>query len=193
MNRMTKILLSLIALSFVLTACGAPVVEETEATNTPIYLEPLNPGTDDEGRYYEVDGGFSYIPPQGWAFVEVDGINYLALAETEQKGTILNNLIFTDEDYSGSLENYFNASLETLQQAWSDYEILQRDQIDLLSGEQVYVVSAKNIVEGVEMLQTQFFFDMGSKKLVLTYTSNLDEDPENIQAVSDFVESLRFD
>ncbi len=193
MNRITKMLLSLVALSFALTACGVSVVETTEATNTPIYLEPLNPVLDDDGRYYEVEGGFSYIPPQGWALVQVEGINYLALAETEQKGRVLNNLIFTDEVYSGSLENYFNASLDALQQSWSDYEILQKEELDTLSGEHVYVVSARNIVEGVEMLQTQFFFDRGSKKLVLTYTSNLDEDPENVNAVSAFVDSLRFD
>lgn len=193
MNRMAKMLLSLVALSFVLTACGVSKVEKAEATNTPIYLEPLNPVLDDDGRYHEVEGGFSYIPPQGWAFVQVDGISYLALAETEQKGRVLNNLIFTDEDYSGSLENYFNASLDMLQQSWPYYEVLQKEQLDTLSGEHIYVVTAKNIIEGLEILQTQFFFDRGSKKLVLTYTSNLDEDPEKVKAVSAFVESLRFD
>lgn len=193
MNRITKMLLSLVALGLVLTACGVSEVEKTEATNTPIYLDPFNPVLDDDGRYHEVEGGFSYIPPQGWAFVNVDGISYLALAETEQKGRVLNNLIFTDEDYSGSLESFFNASLDALQNAWPDYEILQEGQLDTLSGEHIYVVSAKNIVEGVEMLQTQFFFDRGNIKLVLTYTSNLDEDPENVKAVGDLVDSIRLD
>lgn len=142
-------------------------------------------------RYYEKEGGFSYIIPDGWEIFEIPGLKYLGLTESNPKGLFPSNVVFADERYDGLLKDYVDLALTNIQQIYPDMEILSIDKVDTDSGISGISVVATNEVNSLQMVQVLFMFDIGERILVITYTSAIDAGTENIIAIGDVIRSLR--
>jgi hypothetical protein len=195
------ILIPTLLLIISLFAVGCVPMQETMRTALPIEPTrisstiPTQPTKDRlEGeRHYETDGGFSYVPPKGWEFFEVPGFKYLGLMDSSPTGEVSSNVVFVDERYTGSLKNYVEEALKVAKQVNPKFEVLSVDEVVTDSGIHGISVVEKNEFNGLQMMQVQFMFDLGEKKLVMTYTMNIDEEPDNILAIGDVIDSLQFD
>ena len=158
---------------------ATPTVSSTESTS--------NVGS----RHYEEDGGFSYIPPEGWEIYEIPGLKYHGLMDSNLSGS---NVIFVDETYSDSLENYVDQSIEALRLYFPDFfEMISMDEIETDSGLHGTSVVTQNVVNDIEVYQTYFFFDLGEKILVITYTSMVKDTTSNIIKLGDLIKSIQIE
>ena len=144
-------------------------------------------------RYYEPEGGFSYIIPDGWEIFEIPGLKYLGLTESNPKGLFPSNVVFADERYDGSLEDYVDLTLINVKQVYPNLEVMNIDKVDTDSGIRGISVIVKNEFNSVQMIQILFMFDLEGKVLVMTYTMNIDEASENILAIGYLINSLQVD
>jgi len=144
-------------------------------------------------RYYEKEGGFSYIIPDGWEIFEIPGLKYFGLTESNPKGLFPSNVAFADEKFSGLLEDYVDSAINLYKQVMPKLEVMNIDRVDTDSGIRGTSVETRNEFNNVQMFQVFFMFDLGEKVLVMTYTMNVDEALENMLAIRDLVHSLQFD
>ncbi len=144
-------------------------------------------------RHYEPDGGFSYIIPDGWEILEIPGLKYLGLTESNPKDVFPSNVVFADEKFDGSLEDYTDAAVTLYKQVMPNMEVLNIDKVDTDSGIRGISVITSNEMNDIQITQVFFMFDLGEKVLVMTYTMNLGEASENIIAIGDLIHSLQSD
>lgn len=202
MKKAAIILILLLIFSLITVGC-MPIPETMSTTAPTVKLEPtpiLPTATTQptevvlEGeRYYEKEGGFSYIIPDGWEIFEIPGLKYLGLTESNPKGVFPSNIVFADERYDGSLENYVDEALNLVKQVNPNLEVMSVDQVDTDSGIRGISVVTTNEFNSLQMFQVLFMFDLGERILVMTYTMNMDEASENILAIGDLIHSLQFD
>lgn len=200
MKKTTLILVLFLIISLIYVGCTPmPVTFPTIAPTATPQPTPIPPTATTQPtevvlqgeRYYEPEGGFSYIIPDGWEIFEIPGLKYLGLTESNPKGLFPSNVVFADERYDGSLEDYVDLALTNVQQIYPDMEILSIDKVDTDSGISGISVVATNEVNSLQIVQVLFMFDIGEKILVMTYTSGIDEDTDNIIAIGDVIRSLR--
>ncbi len=200
MKKTTLILVLFLFISLISVGCTPmPVTFPTIAPTATPQPTPIPPTATTqptevvlEGeRYYEKGGGFSYIIPDGWEIFEIPGLKYLGLTESNPKGLFPSNVVFADERYDGSLEDYVDLALTNVQQIYPDMEILSIDKVDTDSGISGISVVVTNEVNSLQMVQVLFMFDIGERILVITYTSAIDAGTENIIAIGDVIRSLR--
>ena len=200
MKKTTLILVLFLFISLISVGCTPmPVTFPTIAPTATPQPTPIPPTATTqptevvlEGeRYYEPEGGFSYIIPDGWEIFEIPGLKYLGLTESNPKGLFPSNVVFADERYDGSLEDYVDLALTNVQQIYPDMEILSIDKVDTDSGIRGISVVVTNEVNSLQMVQVLFMFDIGERILVITYTSAIDAGTENIIAIGDVIRSLR--
>lgn len=200
MKKTTLILVLFLFISLISVGCTPmPVTFPTIAPTATPQPTPIPPTATTqptevvlEGeRYYEPEGGFSYIIPDGWEIFEIPGLKYLGLTESNPKGLFPSNVVFADERYDGSLEDYVDLALTNVQQIYPDMEILSIDKVDTDSGISGISVVVTNEVNSLQMVQVLFMFDIGERILVITYTSAIDAGTENIIAIGDVIRSLR--
>ena len=147
----------------------------------------------EEGRYYEEEGGFSYIIPDGWQIFEIGGLKYFGLVESNPEDDMPSNVLFADEKFAGSLEEYVEATLNLIKQLSPNFEVMSTDAVETDSGIRGTSVVGTDEINGLQIIQVFFMFDIGERIFVMTYTSNIDENQENIIAIGDLMHSLQFD
>lgn len=196
---------SMVALFTLLTSCGPSQAEldatatqgivyfiETQTakapTSTPSPVPPTptptsSPtATPEPGRHYEDEGGFSYIPPDGWVISE-DGNKFMTASGlmVEELGA---NINFVDEIFEGSLDDYVDASRAFLEVFFDEIVFIEQGDFLTESGlrgiRQVY----ENDFLDLLVLQRLYFFDTGEIKILATCTRLL-ETSEEIDALCD--------
>ncbi|HPR34875.1 MAG TPA: hypothetical protein PKY64_04315 [Anaerolineaceae bacterium] len=202
MKKTTLILVLFLIISLIYVGCTPmPVTFPTIAPTATPQPTPIPPTATTqptevvlEGeRYYEPEGGFSYIIPDGWEIFEIPGLKYLGLTESNPKGLFPSNVVFADERYDGSLEDYVDLTLINVKQVYPNLEVMNIDKVDTDSGIRGISVIVKNEFNSVQMIQILFMFDLEGKVLVMTYTMNIDEASENILAIGYLINSLQVD
>ena len=202
MKKTTLILVLFLIISLIYVGCTPmPVTFPTIAPTATPQPTPIPPTATTqptevvlEGeRYYEPEGGFSYIIPDGWEIFEIPGLKYLGLTESNPKGLFPSNVVFADERYDGSLEDYVELTLINVKQVYPNLEVMNIDKVDTDSGIRGISVIVKNEFNSVQMIQILFMFDLEGKVLVMTYTMNIDEASENILAIGYLINSLQVD
>ena len=129
--------------------------------------------SDDPNRHYEKEGGFSYVPPEGWKMSEYPGLKYrIHLGAFEDN--FAPNINVVDEEYDGSLESYVDANIETMRNFIEGFKLVEREPFVTNEGAR----SIKLTVEGehYQRLLTQYFylFDGGEKKYIVTCSALAD-------------------
>ena len=136
MKKTTLILVLFLIISLIYVGCTPmPVTFPTIAPTATPQPTPIPPTATTqptevvlEGeRYYEPEGGFSYIIPDGWEIFEIPGLKYLGLTESNPKGLFPSNVVFADERYDGSLEDYVDLTLINVKQVYPNLEVMNID------------------------------------------------------------------
>jgi len=122
---------------------------------------------DDPNRHYEKEGGFSYIPPEGWEIAEYPGLKY-RIYRGEVENQFAPNINVVDEQYDGYLEYYVDANIEAMRDFVEGFNLVEREQFVTNDGAR----SIKLTVEGEHyqrlLRQYFYFFDGDEKKFIVT-------------------------
>jgi hypothetical protein len=121
-------------------------------------------------RLHEKEGGFSYDPPEGWKIVEFPGLKY-RISHRDPVGGFAANINVVDEVAPLSLEEYVDANVETMGNAFADMKLLGRTALETEDGEPSVKLVTERHSEGALLRQTYYFFDGGRRKFVVTCTA----------------------
>ena len=84
----------------------------------------------DEGRYFEPGGNYSICPPASWEAAEFPGLKYKILRGDQDNG-IQPNVVFVEENAQLSLNDYADASIDTMKQLFGgDIKIIQKSEFE---------------------------------------------------------------
>ena len=183
-------LLCAILLIFSLTGCSSLGFEKaTPAPTSSLFSSVSN--SNEKSRHYEKEGGFSYVIPNGWELTDVHGLKYQGLIDSKSETIFASNIAISVEQYSGSLSDYVDASINNLEILLPNLTVIRKDKSVNDQGLTYYSVNTINNIQNIDILQVVFFFNMGNSKLLLTYSSSKDEDIQNLLKVGDFINSIR--
>lgn len=221
MKKLFKPVVSIVVFSILLSACGhirlvkvvptpspeatltpaatriEPVITPTSEPSPTLTPEPTAGFEREKGksgdRYYEEEGGFSYIVPENWELEEHEEREHLYLTKNHQSGTASSTIVFSVDTFSGSLDLFSNSSLTALTEYPEVVELLYKEEKITENGLPYVEFAAIANPIYVDNYLMQFIFDMGLKKLTIFYVSdsrNLDEElPELIGLIN----SLEFE
>jgi hypothetical protein len=158
---MRRVLLFLALCAALATGCGASPGGLPTPTGTP--APPVAP-TDDPNRHYEPEGGFSYIPPEGWEIAEPSAATAYKIARSQSGDTFAANLTLIDEAFTGSLEEYVSLSMDNMVHFFEGLQELGRETFPLEGGDAGIRVATENVQSGLALHQIFYFFDLGDKK-----------------------------
>lgn len=154
---------------------------------------PAATPTDDPDRHYEPEGGFSYVPPEGWDIVESSSSAAYKVARSQSGEAFAPNLTLVDEAFSGSLEDYVSLSMDNMAGFFEGLQIVGRDPFETHTGSSGVRVATENVQSGLALHQIFYFFDLGAKNLVVTCT-RLAESGDEVDAACDAsVRTFRFE
>ena len=131
---------------------------------------PVLLSADLEPRHYEPLGNFSIIPPAGWNVTEYPGLKFHIFMGLNPDGFIP-NLVFVDENFSGNMNAYIEANMQSLIFFVPDFVTLSRSSFITdsgISGEQIHI---NNTQHGNFLRQIFYFFLIeDGRYLVITAT-----------------------
>lgn len=184
------LLLVLVFCAALATGCGPSPSAVPTPTDMPV---PTAAPTDDPDRHYEPEGGFSYVPPEGWEIVEPSTATAYKVARSQSGEGFAANLTMVDEAFTGALEEYVALSLDNMSEFFEGLQVISRDAFETDEGSSGIRVATENMQSGMALSQIFYFFDLGTKKLVVTCT-RLAESSEEVDAACDAsVRTFRFE
>lgn len=178
---MRRLLLIFVLGAALATGCGPSPGGTPTPADTP--TPPATP-TENPDRHFEPAGGFSYIPPEGWEITEPSSATAYKVARSQSGEAFAANLTLIDEEFAGSLEEYVSLSLGNMGDFFEGLQEISRDTFELDEGSPGVRVATENVQSSLALHQIFYFFDLGSKKLVITCT-RLSESGEEVDAVCD--------
>lgn len=214
---MKKNILILITITLVLSACSllspkpTPTPEPTATTppkNTPVPTPTPEPSPTpetlipepiaerEEGRHYEENAKFSYIPIEGWEIQEFPGLTTNVLIATDQSSLGV-NLVFVPEPYNGSTKDYAKLAIETAKPVLENFVEGEYSYFETDSGLTVVKLPARYRSQGLDISGIFYMIgddsDYSKPKLTITLTKFL-HSPATIEAqVESLIKSVRFE
>jgi len=123
---------------------------------------------DTDKRHTEPAGGFSFCPPKDWVIREVAGMKYKFAFGPLADG-FAPNINVVDESFTGSLQAYVKANLETLPKVFKGFKKLGQSDFKTDSGMNGVKIIIQSEQQGHAIRQSFFFFEgKADKKLVAT-------------------------
>jgi len=104
-----------------------------------------------------VNAEFSVVPPESWQAVDYPGLKYKVFMGPRENGTNP-NIMFADEIYNGSLDDYVDLYVEALKTYLSDVEIIYRGSFVTLKNLESKKVISITEQRGYLLRQSQYFF-----------------------------------
>jgi hypothetical protein len=139
--------------------------------------------SDDPNRHYEEEGGFSYVPPEGWDIAEYPGLKY-RISRGASENQFAPNINVVDEQFDAFLETYVDANIEAMRDFVEGFNLVEREEIVTNEGAR----SIKLTVDGEhyqrKLRQYFYFFDAGERKYIVT-CSALAENAEKYEPLFD--------
>lgn len=128
------------------------------------------PAPAEEKRHIDKDGGFSFVPPEGWAVREFPGLKYkLVFAPAENQFAA--NINVVDEAYTGTVTDYIKATQDVLPKAIKKFRLIKREEFQTTAG----IKTERMIIEGEQqdrlLRQTFYLFPTSKKMFVVTCTT----------------------
>jgi hypothetical protein len=84
-------------------------------------------------RHVEPQGGFSFVPPEGWEIRSFPGAKY-KMAFGPQLGGKTPNIVVADEFFPGSLDDFVKASIESTVQVKPNIKVVKREDFTTAEG-----------------------------------------------------------
>lgn len=133
-------------------------------TLTPIRSPTATP---EPGRHYEFEGGYSIIPPDGWEIGEIPGFVFKVFFGPGVDDFAA-NLLVLDEEFEGSLEEYFLGNLLSLEQLFDPLEIFDQEEFSTDLGVGGIRIAIETVQQGISVHQTLYFLEGGDRYFVAT-------------------------
>ena len=142
-------------------------------------------------QLYEKAGGFSYDPPAGWQITEFPGLKYrVAYGPVENEFTP--NINVVDEEFSGTLAEYADANLESLESMSINLNVISREDFRTQDNEAGVRIITEAEQMGVMLRSTFFLFSgSGNWKFVVTCTALADGGAKWDAAFAESMETFR--
>lgn len=143
-------------------------------------------------RYFEINGGFSYIPPKGWIIQKADFSPY-QVVYGERVAGFWTNISFVTEISSMSLEEYTQDYSQKMSSMFTAFAIEKEEIFKTkqgLSGKKI-VSNAKN--GDVQMRLVQYIFLDGNIKLNVTCSAHPNVKAKFDRYFDDMIKSLEFE
>lgn len=129
--------------------------------------------SDDPNRHYEEEGGFSFVPPEGWEMTEYPGLKY-KIFRGAMENQFAPNINVVDEKYDGSLETYVDGNIETMRNFIDGFNLIEREQLVADDGSRLVKLTTEGEHYQRLLRQYFYFFDGGERKFVVTCSALAD-------------------
>ena len=113
---------------------------------------------------------FTYQKPDGWEYKDFPGLKYEVSIGKPAKG-FAPNIVVVDEDFSGTLEEYFKQGVKLVEKTINKAKIISQKKISTADGDAGFKLVYTSEQNGLKLKQIQYFFSKGDKKYVLTCSS----------------------
>jgi len=139
--------------------------------------------SDDPSRHYEKEGGFSYVPPEGWEIAEHPQLKY-RIFRGASENQFAPSINVVDEHFDGFLESYVDANIEAMRGFVKDFDLVERE--EFITNDEVRSIKLTVDGEHYQRLLRQYFyfFNAGEKKYIVT-CSALAENAEKYEPLFD--------
>ncbi len=127
-------------------------------------------------KYTPIGGGFSICLPDGWTNEAMDEGKYRMIVGTTING-FRTNLNFKDEAYTGSLKAYTDAGVAgvlkngAVKSGAAAVTLKSRSDFVTSNGQTGIKVVFDVEYQGIQIISTQYYFDLPGKKLIMTFTT----------------------
>jgi hypothetical protein len=165
-------------------------IEVTEVEDTGSAEETQ--ATGESGRLTEEEGGFSFVPPEGWAIIEIPGLKFRTAAGPSSDG-FAPNINIVDEPFGGSLDEYSEINITTMEQVFEDFDLISEEDFETDDGERAVRIAGENVQQGDTLRQTYYLFDAGDTKLVVTCSRLADAQEEADAACDESMETFQIE
>lgn len=121
----------------------------------------------DAPRYFESEGGYSFVPPRGWEMRTMPNLRYQAAIGPPARG-FAPNINILDEVAKVSLDEYVKSNLVQLKTLFPKHRVLTQDTTRTDDGLEARRVVFANELNGTHLRQTAYFLERGTTKFVVT-------------------------
>jgi hypothetical protein len=143
-------------------------------------------------RHFEVTGGFSFVPPEGWEILDTPDQKYKAVRGPSGNG-FAPNIDVSDISFNGALEDTVRRSMTIFEKQMKSCRILKQEVFKTTGGLQGVRVIVEDEPRGRLLRQTFFFFPKESTAILIT-CSALAENGDKLDAVfADSMKTFRFE
>jgi hypothetical protein len=122
------------------------------------------------GRLVEAQGGFSYVPPEGWMAYQIPNLKYRLVSGPLKAGDAP-NINAADEVFAGSLEQYVKTNLASLQRVMPEFRVVKQEDFQTTDELPGVRVVAEVRQAGRNLRQTYYFFGKENRKYVVVCTT----------------------
>lgn len=131
------------------------------------------------GRLVEDQGGFSYVPPEGWMAYQLPGRKCRIVSAPIKDGDAP-NIFASDELFIGSLEEYMRVNITTVRMTMqmAEFRILKQEAFRTTDGLPGIRVITEVKQGGRSHRQTHYYFGKGVKKYVVVCTTRSERGEE---------------
>jgi hypothetical protein len=144
-------------------------------------------------RHVEPEGGFSFIPPDGWEMRSFPGRFKFKAAIGPPTGGFTPNIAVGDELWPGSLEDYIKASIEVISQK-PNIKVTKKGDFTTSEGLRGARITLDNFRKDTTLRQTMYFFARGETKFVVTCSTVAAAGSDDLDAViENSIKTFRID
>lgn len=171
---------------------GAALIEAARALVKSFKLEEeMITDIDDDNRYYEESGEFSFIVPENWELDSYPNEQYKMLFKYDSEGFVLAYANFFVESFNGNLTNYVNLMTTSLEEVDQEFEKVHQKDFVTSSGVPYTEVLIKVNSDGTDLFQAYYFFDFGMRKFAISFISSANQYQENVRELAVLLDSVR--
>jgi len=152
---------------------------------------------EDPRRHFEKEGGFSYVPPEGWALqaptgkiADDKGRQFHSAVEPRPAGSAAVLAVFEDRAVPGTVSDYVRQQRSMLERSYG-WRVLKEDVFTAESGLQGMRLTVQDPASGIR--QTFYFFPKGQAKIVVNCVAPAGRHEELAAVFEAALKTMRFD
>jgi hypothetical protein len=188
MNRLLRVLSGVVGL--LVTALGiGQVVSGFREASKGAATHPQKLGE----TYVSAEGGYSHRIPQGWEVKPPEPPVLTKIVAPKESG-YASSMIVTSETFEGSLRQYADDNIKSLQAAGPDANKVVNDSAFTTDARvSAYKVQLRNKVKDIDLTQTMYFFEGPSnRKVIVTWTASVQQAAELASLFDESMKTFAF-
>ena len=112
---------------------------------------------------------FTYIPPDGWEMISSPRLKY-KVAYGKPVNGFAPNINVVDDDFNGTLEDYFGRNLKLVESYFQGYQFIDKGEFITNKGDKGFKLVYEADQQEMRLQLMQYFLGQGKKMFVITYT-----------------------